>query len=80
MTVNALINKINDSVAKTIDYIESLKIRLETAEKKLEEIRVVRNEELQNAYKAGYVKGMQDTSDGTMETKEEDQKLVLNKN
>ncbi len=80
MTVNSLIKKINDSVATTINYIENLKIRLATAEKKLEEIRVARNEELQNAFKAGYVKAMQDTSGGTMETKEEDQKLVLNKN
>ena len=79
---NNTVTQINIMINKAVKEIKIANARAESAEKMLEELRVVSQKEIKKAYEEGYRRGLhdKDNNDGGTSKNNDDTKLVLKNN
>ena len=79
---NNTVSQINIMINKAVKEIKIANARAESAEKMLEELRIISQKEIKKAYEEGYRRGLHDknSNDGGTSKNNDDTKLVLKNN
>lgn len=79
---NYTVSQINIMINKAVKEIKIANARAESAEKMLEELRLISQKEMKKAYEEGYRRGLRDknSNDGGTSKSNDDTKLVLKNN